>query len=251
MAYLDPFAGRDDLIGSKVFFSAHIKALEQIVHQDRRSSQPTVLIAHSTIDDGLFAIERIQEGIYALCRLRNWVTVDSLEPLQIVPMDVARPQKRQYPEQPRLQADNWWSTATVQNRRVDRRGSSKDMGFEKTGAVQLCLQVPHQRSTTPTQITQEVSQSISQDQIEDVVNVLMEDGSQDPMAVLKMVQAQYQESLYTSKVSLLYCTNISLTANVFPSRHWHILRKDPCLELELFLMSTMALLTTIRILHRS
>ena len=251
LACLDPFAGGDELIGSKVFSSAHIKALEQIVQQDQRSSQPTVLIAHSTIDEGLFAIERIREGIYALCRLRNWVTVDSLEPLQIVPTDIERPQKRQYPEQPRLQGDDWWSTATVDNRRIDRRGSSKDMGFEKTGAVQLCLQLPYQRLTTPTQITQEISQSISQGQIESVVKDVMGDGAQDPMAVLKMVQAQYQESLYTSKVSILYCTDISLTANVSPSRHWHILRKDPCLELELSLMSMMALITTIRILHCS
>ena len=222
------------MLGFKFFTSAHITALDKIVHEDRRSSQPTVLIARSTVDDGLFAIERIQEGIYALCRLGNWVTVTTLERLKIASMDIAHPQKRHLPEQPRLQVDNWWSTATIDNRRAGSCGPSKGMGIRKTRGVRLCLQLPQQESTTPGQITQEKSQSIFQGQNENVLKDMMEDGAQDPVEVLKMVQAQYQESLYTSKVSLPCNTNISLTANFSPSHHWHILRKDHCLELEPF-----------------
>ena len=251
LAYLDPLAGRDDLIGSKFFSSAHIEALEQIVHEERRSRQPTILIAHSTIDDGLFAIEHIREGIYALCRLRNWVTVDTLQRLQVVPIDITRPRKRQFPEQPRLEGDKWWSTATIDGRHAGRYDASNDVGFERTRAVQLCLQMPQQRSIKPAPMTQEISHAISQGQFENVMKDTMEDEAQDPGEILKMVQAQYQESLYTSKASLPCYANISLTANGFSSRLWHILRKDPCLELEPFSISITALPTTIRNLRRS
>lgn len=206
LAYLDPLGGPDDLPGG-TFFSAHIQVLEKIMHEDRRSNQPTVLIAQSTIDNRLFAIECIQEEIYALCRLGSWVSVNTLERLQTVPIDIVRPQKRQRQEQPGLPGDKWWSTAAIDFRPENRYVQGKNSGVEKTRGVQLCLQTAQQKSATPARVTEEISQPISQAQTENMSTNTMEGAAQDLEEVLKMVKAQYQEALYATKVRISFCTS--------------------------------------------
>lgn len=162
-----------------------------------------VLIAESAIDDGLFAIERVQEGIYAMCRLGKWVTVHAIEQLHIIPVDIAKPRKRQCHKQPRVRQNSWWSAATVDFKSPSRYDPSKDAGFEKTREVRLCLQKPQQCSNTPAQDTQEILPSIMQGQAESSVRDTLQEAAQDPEEVLKMVRAQYQDALYTSKVRLI------------------------------------------------
>ena len=204
LAYLDPSGGRDDIPGSSLF-SGHIGALEQIVPGDRWSSQPMVLIAQLAIDDGLFAIERAQEGVYAMCRLGHWVNQNMLERLQVIPVDIARPQKRQLQEQPRLQEYSWWSTAAIGLRRESKCDPGKDSGFEKTRGVRLCLQMPQQKPTAPAQVDQEIAPSIVRGHIENSMEGMVEEIAHDPEEVLRTVRTQYQEALYASKVSLLSC----------------------------------------------
>ena len=206
LAYLDPLGGPHDLQGSNLF-SAHIEVLEETVQDDRRSNQPTVLIAQSAADDGLFAIERVQEGIYALCRLGTWVGVNTLEQLQTVPTNIARPQKRQCREQLGLPGDGWWNTAATDFRSKDRHGPGKNSSVEKTRGVRLCLQVAQRKPTTPAQITQEISQPVLQDQTEEVVTDMVMEAAQDPEEVFRMIRLQYQEALYASKVRLFSCTS--------------------------------------------
>ena len=205
LAYLDLFGARDDLPRTNLF-SAHIELLEDIVLEDRWPGQPTVLIAESAINDGLFAIERVQEGIYAMCRLGKWVTVNAIEQLHIIPVDTANLQKRQCHKQPRIRQNSWWSAAAIDFKSLSRYDPSKDAGFEKTREVRLCLQKPQQFSNTPAQDTQEILPSIMQGQAEGSIrNTLQEaaqEAAQDPEEVLKMVRAQYQDALYTSKVRL-------------------------------------------------
>ena len=201
LAYLDPLGARDNLPRSNLF-SAHIELLEDNVLDDRWPGQPMVLIAESAIDDGLFAIERVQEGIYAMCRLGKWVTVHAIEQLHIIPVDIAKPQKRQCHKQPRVRHNSWWSAATVDLMSPSRHDPSNDPGFEKTCEVRLCLQKPQQCLNTPAQDTQEIPPSIMQDQAESSVRDTLQEAAQDSEEVLKMVRAQYQDALYTSKVRL-------------------------------------------------
>ena len=206
LAYLDPIGGPDDLPGSKLF-SAHIEILEELVYEDRRSKQPTVLIAQSAIGDGLFAIERVQEGIYATCRLGDWVSVSTLARLKTVSTDIVRPQRRQLQEQSGLPADKWWSTAAIESRSENKYDQGKKLGAKKTRTVRLCLQTAQQKPTTWDSIAQDISQPISQDQTGRILTDMVEEAAQDPEEVLKMVRAQYQEALYASKVRLFCCTN--------------------------------------------
>lgn len=203
LAYLDPFRGTDDL-PSSTLFSAHIETLEESVHEDRWTNQPTVLIVQSAIDEGLFAVERVQGGIYAMCRLGDWVTVNTLERMQTIPIDIAPQPKRNRQEQPGLPGDNWWGTAAIGSRREHKYDRGKKIDVEKTRGMRLCLQGPPHTPTAPSQIFQETSQPVSQDQTQNVLTGMVEEAAQNPEEVLKMVRDQYQEALYASKSSLAY-----------------------------------------------
>lgn len=218
LAYLDPLGGQDGLSGSKLF-SAHIEVLEEIVHKDRPSNQPTVLIAQSAIDNRLFAIERVPKGIYAMCRLVHWVSVNTLERLRTVTVDNPRPEKRRRQDHPRFPGDNWWSTVAFYSRSETRYKQGKESGVEKTCGVRLCLQRAQQKATTPTQITHEISQPALQNQSGNVLTDMVEEAAQDPEEVLKMIRAQYQEALYASKVGHFSCTSIGLVTDCILSRH--------------------------------
>ena len=252
LAYLNPLHGRDDLPSFNLF-SAHIDVFEEISLKEQWSGQPTVLIAQSVVDDGLFAIERVREGIYAMCRLGSWVTVNLLESVQAEPMVMKPALGRQCPEQPRRHEDSWWKSAAIALRSQGGYGQSRDLGYEKTCKVRLCLQMPEQKavSSAPAQITQEESPSLVQGQSVNGLDDMVEKEAQDPKEVMKMVQGQYQDSLYTSKARLRSRANIIFFTNGFSSRHWRILRKDRCLELEPLSVPILALPTTICILRLS
>ena len=161
-----------------------------------------VMIAQSAINDRLFAIEHVEERIYAMCRLGSWVTVKMLQQLHDVPIDIVHPRKRQPQEQPGLPGDKWWSTAAIDFNPESRYDQGKESGVEDTRAVGLCLQPAQQKSAAPAQITQEISQPVLQDQIENIMTDVVEAAAQDPEEVFKMIRVQYQEALYTSKVGI-------------------------------------------------
>lgn len=209
LAYLDPLGDPDVLPGSNLF-SARIETLEETVYEDRRSNQATVLIAESAADDGLFAIERVQEGVYAICRLCNWVGVNMLEQLQTVPIGIVRPQKRQCQEQLELPGDGWWKTAAIDFWSKDRDGQDKKSGVGKTRGVRLCLQMAQQKPTSQAQIAQEISQPMLQDQTENAMTDMVVEPVQEPEEVFKMIRVQYQEALYASKVMHVSCTSLAI-----------------------------------------
>lgn len=161
-----------------------------------------VLVAESAIKDGLFAIERVKEGIYAMCRLGKWVTVNAIEQLHITTVDIANPQKRQGHKQQRIWQESWWSAAAIDFKSPTRYDPSKDPGFGKTREVRLSLQKPQQCSNTSAQDTQEIPPFVMQGQAESLVRDMLQETAQDPKEVLNMVRTQYQEALYTSKVRL-------------------------------------------------
>lgn len=182
-----------------------------------------------------------------MCRLGDWVTVNTLERMQTIPIDIALQPKRNRQEQPGIPGDKWWGTAAISSRLEHRCDRGKKPDVEKTRGMRLCLQGPPQTPKAPSQNFQETSQPVSQDQTQNVLTGMVEEAAQDPEEVLKMVRDQYQEALYASKVRHSSCTGFGLNVDCILSRHWHILRKGPCLELELLSMSMMALPTITRI----
>ena len=202
LAYLDPLGGQDDLPSSRLF-SADIEVFEKVVREDQPPSQPTILIAQSAIDDNVFAIERVRTGVYAICRLAHWVGLDMLERLRPVSIQVERPENRRRQEHPGLQGDKWWTMAAIESAPDTRDDQSGTSGIEKICGVRLCLQTARQKSHALDQVTQEATLPISQDQTGNELTELVEEVTQTPEEVFKLVRAQYQEALYASKVRRL------------------------------------------------
>ena len=94
----------------------------------------------------------------------------------------------------------------------------------------------------PAQTTQEMPACVSQSHIDNALEDTVKEVVQDPDEVLKMIKGQYQDALYASKVRLSSCAPTILNTDSSSSPLWHILRKGPCLELELLSTSTTALL---------
>lgn len=173
-----------------------------------------VLIAQSAIDDGLLAIELVQEGIYAMCRMAKWVTLDALERLQMTSMETARQQRRQSQEQLRLRENSWWSAAAIDLKPAIGYDSNGDYDLRNDRGVRLCLQKPEQKSSSPAKVTHETPPVDMERQIGNTLDDTLQEAAKDPEEVLKTVRTQYQDALYASKVRLpFYSKSVSrLTA---------------------------------------
>lgn len=77
-----------------------------------------------------------------------------------------------------------------------------------------------------------------------MVGTVLEEASQPPEEVLELIKSQYLETLYASKVGVIYLVLLDAITNYRLRRRWHTSRKDLSLELELPFMLAMHLLTT-------
>lgn len=243
LAYLAQIGGYNDGHGS-ILFSARIEILES-EHQEDRQAQPTVLIAQSTSDSRLHAIERVQSGIYALCILGSWVTLRALERLPVEGWDPGALHKRKHLEEDKQPDREWWRAAMIEaeHRTIATVSTSSVNG--KTPNVRLCLQRPVQKGV-PQGMTarEEVSPLMKTTPMETKLVTMVEEASQGTREVLEMIKSQYLEALYASKVGVLYLTLLDGITNYVSRRLWHTLRKDLCLELGLPFMPATHLPTT-------
>ncbi len=77
LAYLDTNPRTSALPPARLF-SADIRCLESPPPSTTRKSDPVVLIAKLEVDGALYAVERVRRGIYALCKIGGWVTLEEL-----------------------------------------------------------------------------------------------------------------------------------------------------------------------------
>ena len=245
LTYLDPWGSQEGNSGLRLF-SAHIKALEENTQNDQESNQPVVLISQSTVDDSLYAVERVQSGIYMLCKLGHWVKLSMLLRLR-APLDCMQTRKGQCQQHFNTSEDEWWRTAAV---KVDLE--AQDIGSNAPGlggayGPRLCLQRPQRRSTPQSPVTEAMPAAVVERQVVATLNYMADEPLQQPEEILNMIRSQYQEALYASMVSPCCCVDITLITDCIIRHHWHILQKDHYLELEPLSIFTMALLTTVLI----
>ncbi|KAI4263694.1 MAG: hypothetical protein L6R42_001177 [Xanthoria sp. 1 TBL-2021] len=209
LAYLDTSgtAGYDQKIK---LFSAQIPVLETACQGDQADTLPLVLITESS-GESLYAVERVQHGIYAQCKLARWIGLKHLEVLQDLGTHHVTP-----PERPYLgKTDHWWQGIGSHNR---REGSPSIIqpdtsSYHKT---RCDLRKPAYISTEPTPSLKDVP---STGRIEPP-SVVTKGGNnppsqepplsswehslQTPDDLLKSIKTQYKELLYRSKASLAY-----------------------------------------------
>ncbi len=206
-------------------FSARIAALEPGLPEVRRSRRTPVLIAHSEFNASMYAVERVQLGIYALCRLGDWVTHQDIRRLQTMSLENIPPRKEHAYEQANATGNDWWRRAAIPPSHASQRRRSYDsqkQKFAKLENFRLCLTTPITSTPELDLGIQETSPQVAQEHVPfTLVDMLEdpfpEDTRQEPEEVLGMIKAQYQEALYVSKVKGLTCsTNIT---NADSTRH--------------------------------
>jgi len=228
LAYLDPTGDAEDQVGSRLF-AARVEILEDVEKEDQ---QPRVLIADSVVDGRLHAIERVQIGLYALCKLCAWVDLYALEGLNALLVKHG-PQKRKAVQgQSTMSQGEWWRPAATSLDIVDKSNEGSIPGITKPLGARLCLQRPVQDDRPPSPAIPEVIRPITPKPVEYLLDGSMEQPPQEPEDIYSMIRLQYQEALYASKVRLscylgpIYVADYSL-------RHlWHTLQRDRYLGLE-------------------
>lgn len=187
-----------------------------------------VLIARSAADDRLYAVERVQDGIYALCRLGLWVTFELLQGLQIEATSCSIGQRARIKEPLRIPKDKWWQGAAIE---PETKTLYHISSAQKAPGIRLCLQKPVNNTFPPILLAGQEQSDKSPEEAGLSLGGMIEETTQEPEDILAMIRSQYQESLYASKVSFCQYTLFRRITNFIRRPHWHTLPRDLCPEL--------------------
>ena len=209
LSYLD-LNGRDNGIAGTQVFGTRNASLEANLHGDA-IDQPLLIAISGNSNGTLFAIERIDTGLYALCRLGEWVTLKALEKLHVLSQNRPTPSKQLRIQHSTSGNPEWWRPFAVGPVHDVRNGHSKTTDNARKPNVQLCMGVPEPLALPPrpTNIRQ-YPEGYTPDSLGATLRVT-EDGEghlqpvlPDPAEALTTVRTQYQEALYLSRSSLAY-----------------------------------------------
>ena len=209
-------------------FSARINTLEDDQLESRLSYQPAVLVAQSAADDRLYAVEKVQDGIYALCRLGLWVKLRMLRDLQPEATNCYLGQRSRLEERHPNPMKKWWQCAAIE---PEPKVSHHVSRAQKDPKIRLCLQKPVHNTCLPTLLVGQKQSNKPSDEGQYSLGDMVEGSTQEPEEMLAMIRSQYQESLYGSKVSSCHCTILRFFTNFNRRLHWHTLPRDLYLEL--------------------
>ena len=209
-------------------FSARIDNLEDDQQESRLSNQPVVLAAQSAADDRLYAVEKVQDGIYALCRLGLWVTLRMLRDLQTGATNCYLGQGSRLEGRHPNPIEKWWQCAAIE---PEPKVSYHVSSTQKDPKIRLCLQKPVHNTCLSTLLVGRKQSNKPSEEGKYSLGDMVEGSTQEPEDMLAMIRSQYQESLYASKVSLCHSTTRRFIANFIRRPHWRTLPKDLYLEL--------------------
>lgn len=204
------------------FFESHIRVLDL---EGRLRQAPSVLIARSDTTRNVYAIERHQNGLYAVCKLGAWVAIDKLShlaeayyeqrcrPAQAAHAGVAEapsttPQLHHESKKKRLAIEQIQSMVRKRPRTIsitpcESQEQSQPQIQAVAPAVAHSLEDPFQEQF-PGGIVSEPPSKSSQAAVADS-NADMQTSAED---IFQNIRSQYLEALYHSKVrifELLHC----------------------------------------------
>ena len=245
LAYLD-LAGNTNCAPGTLLFSARLSALERVL-QGNLSDHPILIARACSITATLYAIERVEIGLYALCPLGEWVTIEALEQLHALSINVIA-KKRPRHERVDPQDSDWWRDLAIKDDGAFQfRSNRRETEIPRN--VRLCLKARRPAENTPVLDTLPLPLFVTKEQIPITVDECTNGASHEPPTqttegltneeescllptqrtedVLSMLRIQYQENLYVSKVRLLgFCRWL---ANTDQCRlPWPILQKGHC-----------------------
>lgn len=198
LSHLEPI-GRSDGLPSTRLFSAYIPALEC----DQYDSQ-SVMVAEEVTKGTLYAIERVDRGLYALCQLDSRLHVSSL--LEASRENERKSKKRR--EVGPLSQGNWWDVAAVDAFKNGPKMPSKRILSGASAAPLFSMRLPGSENGANYIGTCRVTTTAqSTDPVEEVSMVSMPPeetksaGESSAEELFDNMRKQYLHTLYLSKVS--------------------------------------------------
>lgn len=194
LSYLDLSGNVTGVPGTQLF-NGRIQALERILGES--STGQTILIAKTRTEKAsLYAIERVEEDLYTLCTLGEWVSVKALEQLQAKSVNVS-PRKRRCYQPITLQDSEWWRGLEIK----DRYTQTTFQEIERQSTRDIRLSLKKQRVRDKRQLSECIIQDpdpvILEDLTHEETQELPVQTSED---IFSMLRDQYQETLYLMKV---------------------------------------------------
>lgn len=208
LSFLDPI-NVSTTIPTARLFSAHVRALEY--EEPSSLHQPLVMVAELEPEGSLYAVERVRCGLYALCKLGEWVNIGELRAtaLDVWNSTAPRLEKPLNVTGPK----SWWECAAFSPFDADDGLRAKRSKAKISGFVQLKMRsTKSQTSPEPPQCwngavppepeavtpTPEPLTSVAVSCEQRGVELSAEE-------LLDTVRCQYLEALYLSKVIGYLC----------------------------------------------
>lgn len=192
-----PLAALDVQGSGSRLFAAHVQALEAL-HEN--GIEGHIIAAEQKEEGRLYVVERAAKRVYALCRLGQWITKETVTRLAQVQPIPAKPAVKRRITAP-VSTSPWWSRAAVdlpKERPQDHRRTASLLQFKvhqqapkaipdlpPPGAVQQTRDVHTQRTVEPQKPSIGVADAEAQDPVEELAR-------------------QYLDALYLSRTSLAY-----------------------------------------------
>ena len=205
LAYLEleSLCDQDSTTKSR-FFSARIGALDVLNVPEGLPYEPKILIVQNYNGHELYAVERVQEAIYALCRLSDWLILEDIGKGLMKARKagkIAHGASVTNPTKPGL----WWKAATVVPKRMNDSEGKKAPG---SGSLQLAMKPPKEiRPAKPVLNVSKPGVSTDAESYFGLHNeqIHLSNGDEvtcsiEPLVIIAMIKAQYLEALYMSKV---------------------------------------------------
>ena len=192
-----PLAALDVQGSGSRLFAAHVQTLEAL-HEN--GIEGHTIVAEQKEEGRLYVVERAAKRVYALCRLGQWITKETVTRLaQVQPKQATTATKRRITAS--VSTSPWWSRAAVElpkERPRDHKRPASLLQFKVH--QQAPRSIPSLQPTEPAQQTRDVHAqrtAEAQKSSTGVVDVEV----QDPVEELAR---QYLDALYLSRTSLAY-----------------------------------------------
>ena len=194
LAYLD-LSHQGELPFSRLL-TATSRTLQPLTDDAHCLLDPHILLAEGQGDGVLYAIEGVRDGVYALCRLAAWVSLDDFGRGEAKFRRVEAPPQSSNPQ-------SWWSHAEIKLRR------KPDSCNTNIGKLKSISRPPPAINQVDDKLLDDAEPVPERQEREDQgvtehnrTGTSLQD--ENPTAVLCHLREQYLKALYVSKMSLAF-----------------------------------------------
>ncbi|CAI6054097.1 unnamed protein product [Clonostachys chloroleuca] len=218
----DFLAPHGDLPQSR-FFESRIKILDL---ESRMGTRPSLLLARSEPRGTVYAVERQKNGLYSVCKLGSWVSIDQLaehataiatERIRVPKAEPIEPNAPLPLTTPQTHKDERQKNKAIEaiQSLVRKRSHSQSLSISEGVVVKPdpALTASMYGSMNDAKPLEKVEDAPRDDPPKEAVGVASGDHQEQitPEGIFENIRSQYSETLYKSKGSLAYFAKGSLS----------------------------------------